>query len=148
VLACSLLLVPVAAAKTLTIQVISVGLSVRTVDRPPKGNSKGDTVVQRDKLLNAVGQFGKRKGARVGSDQGTLTYTSAHTARFRGSATLPDGTITLNGDVQPATSGFIAIPVTGGTGRYAGAKGYLFVAPGEKTVLNVFRLTLAGGQVA
>jgi hypothetical protein len=148
-LALTLAVAPAAsAAKTITLQVTSVALSVKSHDRPPKGASKGDTIVQRDRLLNAVAQFGRKKGATVGSDHGTMTFTSAHAARFTGVVVLPKGTLTLNGKVTAATGGILVIPVTGGTGAYAGAKGIVLVGPGEKRALNVYRFTIASGNVA
>src|SRR5215469_16232341 len=98
----SVLLVVVAAsanaATTLpgrTIVVTSVTLKLVNHDKPPKGPSKGDTVVYRDELLNAKTQFGKKKGVKVGVDSGTLKFTGAHTATFTGEAKLPGGTLTL-----------------------------------------------------
>lgn len=141
---------PAAAAKTITLQVRSVGISAVSHDRLPKGASKGDTIVQHDRLLNAVAQFGRKKGAAVGSDHGTMTFTSARTARFDGVAVLPRGTLTLKGKVTAAQGGILVIPVTGGTGAYRGAKGILLVGPGQKRALNVYRFTIdnASGNVA
>jgi hypothetical protein len=128
----------------ITSQVVSIG-SAKVNDRPPKGSSKGDTVVYRDRLMNAVAQFGRKKGARVGSDRGTMTFTSAHRARFDGRARLPGGTLTLKGRVIALPNNAFAIPVTAGTGDYTGAKGYLVVA-GGKTALNVYRLTISAAH--
>ena len=128
----ALALVPAASAGTRTIKVTSVSISYKTTDKPPKGPSKGDTIVYRDRLLNAVAQFGRKQGAVVGSDHGTMTFTSAHSARFDGLAVLPGGTLTLSGNVLAVTATSFAIPVTAGTGRFAGAKGYLVVGPGKK----------------
>lgn len=139
---------PAASAKTITLQVTSVAVSVKSNDHPPKGASKGDTIVQHDRLLNAVAQFGRKKGAAVGSDRGTMTFTSKRTARFKGVVVLPKGTLTLNGKVTAAQGGILVIPVTGGTGAYSGAKGVLLVGPGEKRALNVYRFTIASGNVA
>ena len=140
------LLVPAAAQaeSTLTIRVVSVSTVLREVDGAPKGPSTGDRVIFRDTLRNAVRQFGKPKGAKVGSDRGVMTFTSANTARFDGSARLPGGTIRLKGDVIPLSENSLAIPVTGGTGRYAGARGVLVVGPGTKQALNVYQLKLPG----
>ena len=80
-----------AQAETLTIQVTSVVVKVTSIDKNPKGTSAGDRVIQRNKLLNTVRQFGKAKGTHVGSDQGTVTFTSAHTERYDGVARLPGG---------------------------------------------------------
>ena len=71
-------------------------------DTPPKGPSKGDTVVYRDRLVNAVRQFGRKQGAVVGRDRGTMTYTSRSSARFDGVATLPGGDAQAAGPVQRA----------------------------------------------
>ena len=136
---------PMAAqAETLTIQVTSVVITIKPIDKRPKGSSAGDRIVYRDKLLNAVRQFGKPKGTRVGTDEGTMTFTSPNTARFNGVARLPGGTIRIKGNVRPIAGGGIQIPVGGGTGRYAAATGTLTVGPGEKQVLNVYKLTLPG----
>jgi hypothetical protein len=139
--------VPAAQARTLTFSVTSVSLSSRQTDVAPKGTSKGDTVVMRDRLLNASRQFGHAKGARVGSDHGTMTFTGAHTATFSGIAVLPGGTLRISGTVIPVGGG-IAIPVTGGTGRFAHARGYVLVGHGTKTVLNTYTLTIPTIPVA
>jgi hypothetical protein len=139
---------PAAEARKLTFKVTSVTLSLKQTDRAPKGTSKGDTIAYRDRLLNAASQFGRAKGAVVGSDHGTMTFTSAHTARFSGVAVLPGGTIRLQGTVTPLAGQQLAIPVAGGTGRYARATGYVLVGPGDKRVLNTYALTLPGTPVA
>jgi hypothetical protein len=134
----------VARAETMTIQVTSVVVKVTPIDKRPKGASKGDKIVYHDRLLNAVRQFGKARETHVGSDRGTMTFTSAHTASFDGRASLPGGTIRIKGPVRPVAGGGIRIPVAGGTGRYAAATGTLTVGPGEERALNVYRLTLPG----
>jgi hypothetical protein len=139
---------PLAQAEKLTISVTSVSVSSKMTDRPPKGSSKGDTIRSSDRLVNATPQFGKAKGAVVGSDHGTMTFTSAHSATFSGVAILPGGTLVLSGKVIALTGQSLAIPVTGGTGRYAQAKGFLVVGPGEKQALNTYALTLPGTPVA
>jgi hypothetical protein len=133
-----------AQAQTLTIQVTSVVVKVSSFDRKPKGTSTGDRVFQRNKLLNARRQFGKAKGAHVGSDEGTVTFTSAHTERYDGIARLPGGTLHVKGAVRPLVGGGIGIPVVGGTGRYRAATGMLYVGDGETHALNVYRITLPG----
>src|SRR5580765_1859652 len=86
-----------ARAETMTIQVTSVVITLKPYDRLPKGSSAGDRIVFHDKLLNVIRQFGKAKGTRVGEDRGTMTFMSAHTARFDGRVTLPGGTIRIKG---------------------------------------------------
>jgi hypothetical protein len=141
-------LAPAARAETLTFSVRSVAVSVKQTDVAPKGTSKGDTLAMRDRLLNTAVRFGKPKGAKVGTDKGTMTFTSATTAKFLGTAVLPDGTLKLRGKVQPLPGGGIVIPVVAGTGRYAGATGSVLVGPGETKVLNTYRLTLSSVHVA
>jgi hypothetical protein len=135
-------------AGRLTIRVTSVSLSSKAHDVAPKGASKGDTIVYRDRLVNARAQFGRAKGAAVGSDRGTLTFNGAHTASFSGGATLPGGTLKLSGKVVALPGNSIVIPVSGGTGRFRGAKGYVLVGPGTKTALNTYTLTIPTAPVA
>ena len=138
------LLPATARAETLTIQVTSVVVKVTSIDRKPKGTSAGDRVIQRNRLLNAVRQFGKAKGTHVGSDQGTVTFTSAHSERFDGVTRLPGGTLHVKGVMRLLLGGGIRIPVVGGTGRYKSATGMLYVGEGEDRALNVYRITLPG----
>jgi hypothetical protein len=140
--------VPPALAERLTIRVTSVAISVRPNDVAPKGTSRGDTVEFRDRLLNVDARFGRPKGAVVGSDRGTMTFTGKHTARFSGRARLPGGTVRLAGKVVALPNRSFAIPVRGGTGRFAHASGYLLVGPGDKRALNTYTLTLPTIPVA
>jgi hypothetical protein len=136
---------------TVVIKVTSVTAkgSPVTKDKPPKGASNGDTVTFKDDLLNAAAQFGKKVGAKVGTDQGTMTFSSKTSARFTGFATLPGGTVTLDGAVASASDGkSIIIPVTGGTGRYRNAHGTLLVGPGNKRALNTYTLVVPTTPVA
>jgi hypothetical protein len=133
-----------ARAETLTIRVTSIVVKVTPVDVTPKGTSAGDKVIQRNRLINAARQFGKARGSHVGSDQGTVTFTSSHTERYEGVARLPGGTLRVRGEVRLILGGGIRIPVVGGTGRYRAATGMLYVSKGEKRALNVYRITLPG----
>ncbi len=138
-----------AQAETVTFSVMSVSVSVKRSDLPPKGASKGDRIVYRDRLLNTTRRFERPKGAVVGTDHGTLIFTSAHTAKFSGTAVLPDGTLRLAGGVTPLAGGVLQFRVVGGTGRYAKATGRVRVGPGEQRALNTYTLNLpSGGNVA
>jgi hypothetical protein len=132
---------PAAFAKTTTIKVRSDSISFRTNDIGPKGASKGDTIFYRDRLVNVVAQFGHKKGARVGSDTGKLTFTGAHTATFTGTVNLPGGTMKLSGTVLTTTTHEVVIQVVSGTGAFAGLRGTLTVGNGRDHVLNTYRLT-------
>jgi hypothetical protein len=139
---------PAALAQTTTIKVRSETVVLKQHDVAPKGASKGDTIVQSDRLVNAAPQFGKKTGAVVGSDSGTLTFTSKHTATFAGTTRLPGGTLTLQGAVYSKTDGSTVFQVTGGTGKYAGMHGTLTVGPERNHVLNTYRLTRSSGLAA
>jgi hypothetical protein len=132
---------------TISVVSVSIGKPIET-DKPPKGASKGDTIVFRDDLLNAQKQFGKPKGAKVGTDYGTLTFKSKKVAHFNGKAVLPGGTLTLKGQVFALQGGGMTIPVTAGTGRYEGAHGTLYVGPGDKQAPNVYKLSYGIAPVA
>ena len=131
-----------------TIRVVSVSMQFVEHDTPPKGASKGDSVVYRDRLVNAVRQFGRKRGAVVGRDRGTMTYTSRDSARFDGVATLPGGTLRLTGPVRALANGGLVIPIDGGSGRYKHAAGTLTVGPGKDRALNTYEITLAALPVA
>jgi hypothetical protein len=138
----------VAGARSLTIRVTSITVSIVPHDVGPKGASKGDTVTYRDRLLNAAPQFGHKQGAVVGSDGGTMSFTSRSTATFRGRTTLPGGTLTLKGPVTALANGGLVIPVASGTGIFAKAHGTLTVAPGQNHVLNTYELAFTALPVA
>jgi hypothetical protein len=130
---------------TLTIVVDSISLTSVSHDQPPKGASKGDSIVFTDTLRNSSGpQFGKGAAAEVGSDEGTMSFTSRTTARLVGIATLPNGTIDFNGAVVVNSDGTISVAVVGGTGKYAHATGFLKVGKGTKTALNTYTLNFPG----
>ena len=137
---------PAAGGETIT--VISVTTSVHHVDRLPKGVSDGDMVSSTDRLLNARSQFGKPSGARVGSDHGSFTYTSTHSATYAGETSLPGGTLTVRGAVLVRADGREMIPIVGGSGAYRGATGFVTIGPGKTRAVNVYDVTLPGANVA
>src|SRR5688572_16016107 len=109
----------------MTIRLISTpGAESELRDRPPFGDSKGDFFRETSILRNAVPQFGRPKGARVGTDDFTLTFLSRTRRRLTGVTELPD-------------------PVVAGTGAFKGARGMLHLRAlsGNRT-LNVYQLTL------
>jgi hypothetical protein len=135
------------AARIQQISVISVTQSTVHHDVGPKGTSRGDSIVYRDVLVNARAQFGRKKGVKIGSDHGTITFTGAHTATFEGKAALPGGTLTLSGSVYTTPDGLV-VPVTDGTGAYAHVHGTLLVGAGKKRAPNTYRLIRPSGTVA
>lgn len=131
------------AAPPSVIRLVSVTTSQSSVDVPPPKDSAGDRQVFASRLLNARRQFGKPKGAVVGSDRGTLTLTSARSATVKTVARLPGGTITANGPLKAAGDGAVSIAIVSGTGVFAGAHGTLTILSptGPKTAVNVYRLS-------
>ena len=110
---------------------------------PPRKDSAGDRQLFASRLLNARRQFGKPKGAVVGSDRGTLTLTSATSANLKTVAKLPGGTITASGRLRAAGDGAVSVAVVAGTGIFAGARGTLTILKptGPKTAVNIYRLS-------
>jgi hypothetical protein len=127
-----------AAPSSLVITVKSVTTASIPNDKAPKGASKGDKLLLRDRLVNVDKQFGKPAGAVVGRDEGVLVLTSATSGTFDGVTTLPGGTIRLHGVIR---NGVETYSIAGGTGRYAHAHGTIVIGKG-KTPLNTYHLKL------
>jgi hypothetical protein len=117
------------------------------VDQPPKGYpNKGDVLRETATLRNAAVQFGRPKGAIIGSDVWITTIVIPPFGKIhvRGTTSVPGGTIRAVGTVTVTqTSG--TFRVVGGTGKYAGARGTIGMrnlnASGSRG-LSVFRLQL------
>jgi hypothetical protein len=133
-----------AGERTLTITVVSVVTKSRSQRRSPTAWTAGDRIQFEDDLLNAEARFGRAANAKVGTDAGTMTFTSPSTATMKGVATLPDGTIVFDGTVTRLANGTVSIPVTGGTGAYENATGTVVARTGTKRSRNVYRLVLGG----
>jgi hypothetical protein len=145
---CPLVLVPASIGEarsggTMTVRVLSVPSGFDVDDVGAKGLSAGDRFMVADRLYNLVPQFGKRKGALVGTDTGTTTVRAgSKSADFRGVAKLPGGTIVVRARLRVGVT-LSSVTVVGGTGRFAGARGTVALqgmSRGRAT--NVFRLTL------
>ena len=148
----ALLALPARAAQgtdsaTRTIRLVSTTVSLTTVaDRAPKGRpSKGDVALERSLLRNAVRQFGRAKGAVVGSDTGRYTIVSLNPplVTLKLSVKLPGGTLRATG--RSAGNSAPTIRIVGGTGSFANARGTGEVRAqtgGAQGVLNIYRLRL------
>jgi len=131
------------ATPSVVIRLVSTTTSNRLLDKAPRGASVGDKVFTTSRLANAVGQFGRAQGAVVGSDRGTLTIVAPRAVLADGTATLPGGTIRFHGRIAGQSAQ--TIPVVGGTGRFANARGTLTATPISRNGLkssNVYRLRL------
>ena len=131
------------AAPPTLIRLVSITTAESSVDVKPKKASPGDHERFASRLLNERAQFGKKKGAVVGSDSGTLRLTKKMVAIFRAEARLPGGTIRAEGTLKSIGKGGYAIAVVGGTGQFEGVHGSLTIlAPiNSKTAVNIYRLT-------
>jgi hypothetical protein len=130
-------------SSTIVIRVKSVQTFGRMVhNAPPASLSKGDVIVERDKLYNVARQFGKPVGALVGTDQATITLLAGNLATLTGSAVLPDGTVKFKATVHVISAAPAPIPIIGGTGRYAHARGSVSEsnAAGANTALNTYTI--------
>jgi Dirigent-like protein len=136
---------PSPARTTKVIRLLSTTTQARYIDRGPKGESPGDAVVSSSRLVNAVAQFGRPKGALVGLDRGTYTLLKDRKTRLDGWATLPGGKIHVRGVARTLGAKASAVAVVGGTGDFASARGTVTVSPVSSKPdpsLNVYRITL------
>ena len=149
VLGALVMALPVAAVghgetETMTIRLTSTTDTTKTlVDKSPKlVASKGDVYRISSLLRNAVAQFGRAKGAFVGSEIATFTFLSRTRMEVKAAASLPGGFSFAGGRIR---LGHVTHPVTGGTGRFAGARGTAESRGLGQTSdrrLRVFRLSL------
>ena len=125
------------------IRLVSITTAESSVDLKPKGKANpGDHETFASRLLNQRPQFGKKKGAVVGSDSGSLRVTSTMIPLFVTTARLPGGTILVRGTLKPIGNGAYRIAVVGGTGVFALVRGTLTILKptNPKTAVNVYRL--------
>jgi allene oxide cyclase len=97
-----------------------------TVDLGPKGDSVGDLLVFANKVYDSANK------AQVGSDQGYCVRTLVGKSwECFWTLVLKDGQITVEGPFMD--TGDSLMTVTGGTGKYAGAKGSMKLHPRDAT---------------
>jgi Dirigent-like protein len=129
-------------ASTMTIRLVVVPVSSRTVDVEPRNQiNPGDKIYGESVLRNAVPQFGRPRGAVVGRDSEVGTLVSSRALVLTGVARLPGGTLRLKGK-QTLNDVAFSIPVVGGTGRFARARGKCQVQVHGATITNTYRLVL------
>ena len=106
-------------------------------------SQSGKSLRMTDKLYNLVPQFGKPKGALVGSDSGTLKRAGHISLSFTGIARFPGGTLNVRGQVVAGET-VSNLTIAGGTGRFAGARGVVVIRGmgGKGRAANIFQLTL------
>jgi len=118
--AAALLALP--AFATEQIKVVERPVGETTVDLPPKGDSIGDL------LVFANGVFDAANKTQIGADQGYCVRTIVGKSwECFWTLTLKAGQITVEGPFMDEGDSLFA--VTGGTGKYAGAKGSMKLHP-------------------
>ena len=139
-----LILAQTALAQRVTLEVTSVTVQASAHDTPPKGKpNAGDRIAFRDMLLNRQPLFGRKKGKAVAHDVGTVTYTSAVDSTIDVIVTFEGiGTLHYHGPFVTRTDGTTVIPVTGGTGVFAGATGTVTIGKGTTRAPAVFDLSV------
>lgn len=135
-----------AATRSVTIRVLVQPVTRTIKDVNPKTinlvqYTKGDTIRGTSILRNAVPQFGKPKGARVGTSSFLITAVASQRLRTDGIAKFPGGTVHIHGvsEFDPTPT----VPIVGGTGIYAGATGVVegrHIAGGA--TLDIVRMTV------
>jgi allene oxide cyclase len=122
----SMLLISLPALAGEQLKVVEHPVGETTVDLPPKGDSIGDLLV----FANAV--FDAANKTQVGNDQGYCVRTIVGKSwECFWTLTLKAGQITVEGPFLDAGDSLMA--VTGGTGKYAGAKGSMKLHPRDPT---------------
>jgi hypothetical protein len=106
---------------------LSLPLSIKDV--PPRTFdlgvwTRGDTYRGTAALENAARQFGKPKGARVGTSLFVESALSSRRFTWDGVDRFPGGTLHSRG-VMRRVAGSWTVAIVGGTGVYAGATGSL-----------------------
>jgi hypothetical protein len=119
-----------AATRSATIRILITPVTRTFTDVAPKTHAmtgeytKGDTLKGTSILRNAVPQFGKPKGARIGTDRFVETALSPQRIVFDGVSRLPGGTVHARG-IMREVAGKLTVTIVGGTGSYAGATGVI-----------------------
>jgi allene oxide cyclase len=123
-LAAALLALPAFAAEQ--IKVVERPVGETTIDLAAKGDSVGDMLVFANNVFDAANKV------QVGTDQGYCIRTVIGKSwECFWTLTLKTGQITIEGPF--ADTGDSVFAITGGTGKYAGAKGSMKLHPRDAT---------------
>ena len=104
----------------MTLKLTSKVTNGNIVDNAPEGPSPGDVVVFTEDLRDA-------SGTKVGDDAAVCTRLFGDAMLCTGLYRLPGGHVSVQ-LYQPGATGTYQQAVTGGTGRFAGARGTVTVA--------------------
>lgn len=120
--------------RTITIKARSQIDQVQTVDNAPAGPSAGDMLVFTERLFDSHGK-------RIGSDAASCVSLFDGTSLCTGTYALPGGRLMVQ-LLQPGPTGTYDQAITGGTGRFAGARGTVTVAQKPDGDRFTFRIRL------
>jgi hypothetical protein len=120
----------------LTIKAQSKLDQIRVVDNAPTGDSPGDMLVFTEKLYNA-------RGKQIGSDSATCVRLFDQTSLCTGFYKLRGGRLMVQLE-QPGLTGTLTYDqaITGGTGRFEGARGIVRVAQAPSGDRFTFKIRL------
>jgi hypothetical protein len=126
----------IAGARTIAVRLQK--LTVTSVDNPPSGTSQGDEITVEGQLVNL-------RGAAVGQLEvheifTGLGPTSGGRIQLTVTALLAGGQISSVGVIRAREPRTPAIAIVGGTGKYLGATGEVFVHPGPHRTRLTFLL--------
>jgi hypothetical protein len=122
--------------RTITIKARSQIEHVQLVDNAPTGDSPGDMVVFTEQLFDTHGK-------RIGSDAATCVRLFDATSLCTGMYKLPGGQVMVQ-LLQPGPTGTYDQAITGGTGRFGGARGTVTVAQQAGGDRFTFKIRLGG----
>ena len=106
--------------RVITIKARSQIDRAQLIDNAPVGDSPGDMLVFTEKLFDP-------RGKRIGSDAASCVRLFDATSLCTGVYMLPGGRVMVQ-LLQPGPTGTYDQAITGGTGRFAGARGTVTVA--------------------
>ena len=106
----------------------------QVVDSAPTGDSPGDVLIFTERLVD-------RHGKRIGSDAASCVRLFDKTSLCQGTYKLPGGRLMVQ-LLQPGPTGTYDQAITGGTGRFDGARGTVRVAQKSGGDRFTFRIRL------
>jgi hypothetical protein len=121
---------------TITIKARSQIEHAQVVDNAPAGDSAGDMLVFTEQLFDT-------RGKRIGSDAASCVRLFDATWLCTGVYKLPGGQVMVQ-LLQPGPTGTYDQAITGGTGRFAGARGTVTVAQQSGGDRFTFKIRLGG----
>ncbi|MFD7600123.1 hypothetical protein ACFWAN_05960 [Streptomyces mirabilis] len=123
--------------RTLVFQLVAKQTQSESLDLGKKGLSRGDELVIAEDLY--------RDGRRIGDHSVVCVHVHLDPDELQcvGTFALPQGQITSQALLHLPPAPSIDIAVTGGSGAFSSARGYVHTVPAGKTVRNLtFHLTL------